>query len=407
MKTLARTPEKIIPALSGLRVIRSVAEVEQIRPAWEKLQWHPNADINFFLTVIASRANVLRPHILLLEREGEPQAMLIGRLEQVPVECRLGYKVLFRPQVRALTVVHGGVLGDAAHPQAAALVDALWGSLQEGEADLVNLSELPRDSDLFLYARRRPGLLWRDWLTPGNPHWEISLPATYEEFLLRFRSKRRNDLRRNEKLFAKTFAESGQFRIFREPGEVEQLCRDAETVARRTYQRAIGAGFVGDPEHQRRLRLAAEKGWLRAYLLYAEGKLLAYEIGNLYGQSFYLDYTAYDPDYRRYEPGTLVFMKMIEDLCQSGIRRIDCGAGDAEYKARYGDKKWLESSVHLFAPNWNGFCINTLRTLSEGLSVAAGSLTRRVNLHQKIKKIWRSNLVPQHDGAGSESESCR
>ena len=35
-----------------IKVARSIEEVEQYRNFWEKMQWHPNADMDYYLTVI-------------------------------------------------------------------------------------------------------------------------------------------------------------------------------------------------------------------------------------------------------------------------------------------------------------------------------------------------------------------
>lgn len=378
-----------------IRVLRSAEEIETIRPAWERLQWHVNADIDFFLTVVATNPATERPHVLALEEGGEVRAIVAGRIDRGRLECRLGYKALYAPPVRTLVTVYGGWMGQTRHPNAARLVDALYESLKRGEADLAQLSGLPPESDPYLYARRRPAWPWRDWLSGQAIHWKMSLPASYEEFLKRLKGKHRNDIRRNERNFEKAFP-GGRIRyaLVREESEVERLCDDVEMVARQTYQRGLGAGFRDDDQTRRLLRLAARRGWLRAYLIYVDELPVAFEIGTLYGQTFHLHYTGYRQDYRRHEVGTIVFMKMVGDLCQRGIAEVDFGPGDAPYKACYGDAQWREGSVMMFGRNGRGAWLGLARLAMLGLSRAAEALVRRFELTARIKKLWRASLTP-------------
>lgn len=391
---LAPTPPACAREGVTLRVIRSAEELETVRGAWEALEWHPNADIDFYLMINAIRSHVLRPHVVLLEREnGQALAMLIGRIERVALECRIGYLRVMRPEVRALTVVYGGVLGEAAEAHAAALAGELAAALRRGEADVARLSGLTPESELYREVLHRAAPLCRDRLVRPAPHWRISLPGSFEEFLQRFKSKRRSEIRRMERLFEKTFPGRVCHRIFRAEAEAEELCRDAEAVARRTYQRGMEAGFVGDEEHLRRMRLAAARGWLRAYLVYLDDQPCAFEIGLLYRGVFHLEYTGYDPALRKYEVGTLVFMKMIADLCGSEAGQIDCGLGDAAYKRQYGDRCWQECAPLMFAPTLRGRAINTVRTLTLTAGGLAGAVSRRLRLEGRIKRLWRTVLA--------------
>jgi hypothetical protein len=76
-----------------IRVIRSPEEIEEVRAQWTSWQHHPTSDIDFYLEVNRSRRPaIVRPHILLLNRDGRPDAMLIGRLEKTRMEFRFAHK---------------------------------------------------------------------------------------------------------------------------------------------------------------------------------------------------------------------------------------------------------------------------------------------------------------------------
>lgn len=389
------------PAVAGepgprLRVVRAAEELESIRAAWEALQRHPNADFEFYRLINASRENILRPHVIVLEEAGRTRAMMIGRIERATIECGVAYLKLWRPRVRMLTVVYGGIVGELGPPAAECLAGALLDALARGEADVARIGGLDPESELCRLLRRTPGPLCRDHLAVPAPHWEITLPGGYEEYLARFKPKMRSELRRLERKFEHE-TQGAACRLFTREDEVARLCADAETVARRTYQRGIGAGFIDNPEHRRRLALAAARGWLRAWVIYADGAPCAFEIGTLYHGTLFLDYTGYDPALSQYGVGTLVFLKMIEALCRAGVSKIDCGLGDAVYKQTFGDRCRPEAGLMVFAPALRGVLINSVRTAALGATRLGAAVVRRLGLENRIKKMWRG-VMRRKDG---------
>lgn len=384
-----------------IRVVRATAEIEEIRTAWESLQRHPNADIDYYLLINSLRGSVLRPHVIVLEEGGRTVAMLIGRIERATVECRIGYFTVMRPQLRALTIVYGGVIGEITPERAGRLAEAIYDALRRDEADMARIGGLDSGSALHELARRLPGPLGRDHVSLPKPHWEIHLPPSFEDFMLRFKSKQRSEMRRWGRMLEKESGGQVECRLFREPADIDALCRDAETVARLTYQRGFGVGFFDDEEHRRRLALAAERGWLRGFVLYAAGRPCAFEIGVLYQGTFFLDYTGYDPSLSHFRVGTQVILKTIEHLCESGVARIDCGLGDAAYKQTLGDRQWQERAVVMFAPSARGRLTNAVWTATTLLAQLGAAATRRLQLEDRIKKLWRAGLRRKAGGAAT------
>jgi len=90
----------------SIQIIRSVPEIEGIRRIWTRWHHHPNSDVDFYLHILRSRPEILRPHIIVIYRGGQPEAMLVGRLERRHIECRIGYKVVLRLQAAALSFIY-------------------------------------------------------------------------------------------------------------------------------------------------------------------------------------------------------------------------------------------------------------------------------------------------------------
>src|ERR1035437_434879 len=95
-----------------IRVARSPSEVEALRAWWGAWPGHRDSDIDFFLMIVESYPEALRPHVIVLCRGGEPTAIMVGRLERKRLSLRVGYITVARPWVRCLTFVYGAIHGD-------------------------------------------------------------------------------------------------------------------------------------------------------------------------------------------------------------------------------------------------------------------------------------------------------
>ena len=63
--------------MTTARVARSFEEVEELRPAWELLHnGRVTSDLDFMLTYCRHTAGVIRPHVVLVEEDGKPVALL-------------------------------------------------------------------------------------------------------------------------------------------------------------------------------------------------------------------------------------------------------------------------------------------------------------------------------------------
>jgi GNAT acetyltransferase-like protein len=381
----------------AIRVITSSEEMECLRTFWEALNWHPNAQMDFFRLINETRVNTIRPHILLVERDGEPHGLVVGRIVREDFRCSLGYKTIRLGQVQQFSIIYGGLLGCDNEKCAEAVMGELDRMLKGRELDLVFFSYLNTTSHMFRLATRRPGVLCRDHLVVPQLHWKTKLPATQADFLQRLNKKHRYWLRRLEKLIEKDFPGQVSFRSFTDGQRLNELMNDMERVASTSYQRRLGAGFRNDVENARRLTFGAKTGWLRIYVLYLENQPRAFWMGTLYKNVFYSASTGYDPEYKKYELGTLTFIKMVEQLCHERVAAIDFGLGDALYKQRFGDQSWHEAAVKMFCPALHGMMLNIVRTSIEAPALWFRSFLRVTNLQQRVKTFWRRQLLKEDE----------
>jgi len=378
-----------------VQVARTISEVEALRPLWTSMQWHPNSDIDFYLDVLRSRPEFLRPHVMVVHRGGRPEAMLLGRVEDRVLDLRIGYGSLVKPKVRLLAFGYGGVLGNPSAEGSEEAVRRILGSLRAGEADLAFFNHLRADSPVYAQVVRLSGALTRDYFPDLRIHRSMALPKTFGQLYAALSPKTRKSQRWNK--FRKDFGDKIRIDSLRETADLERVFRDVEDVARRTYQRGLGVGFADTPEMRARLRLVAEKGWLRTFILYVGEKPCAFWVGIKHGCTLHSDSMGYDPDYAKYSPGMFLVIRAIEDLFDhrstENVEEIDFGLGDAEYKEALCNREWQDASVYIFAPTLRAVGLNLLRTPTVFINQFGRKALERTQLLRRVKKAWRSRLA--------------
>ena len=376
-----------------IRSIRNLEELETVRAFWEKWQNHPNNDFEHFKLVCQLRKEVISPYVTTIECDGQVRALLVGRLEGTRFVPSIGYFKPVRIPATILAVLYQGLLGEVDERHVEVLVRHLWSSLASGEADAVVFHGLPDDSLL------RQGLLayGSKWLCEKKPqrsvHWEMVLSEEGSFLQQKMVSKHRSSIRKKQHELDSAFPGKTSWCWISRFSDVQGLCARIENVAARTYQRSLGAGFIDDEDHRRRFNLFAVQGQLRIQILEIDGKIRAFWIGAVYQGVFHSFETGYDPDLRQYEPGTLIFIRMVDELAREGVPKLDFGLGDASYKQRFGDKCWGEATFRLFAPTAKGMALRASVGLFSTVDNFGRRLVKNAGVLDRLKTGWRRRLT--------------
>jgi len=377
-------------------VARSIEEVERLRAHWEAWPGHRDSDIDFYLTILQSYPEILGPHIITLRRNGNPAAIMVGRLEEKRLPFRIGYFTLLGRKARCLTFVYGAIHGDQTPETTEQLLRELTNSLRR-EADVALLEFVPIESPLYRLALRLPGILSPDTASPAQPHHVMEVPDSMDEVYRRMSSGRRIELRRRVRKLENHPAGTPRIVCYQDPCELDVLFRDTEVIARKTYQRGLGAGFADTRDVHLRLELAAKKGWLRAYILYLGDRPCAFWIGMLYGSTFVSEYMGYDPEFRQLSVGMVLIMRVIERFCNRGdgdlVKELDFGLGHAEYKSALCTKNWLEAAIYIFSPTPKGLLLKVMLTTTIVVDGLARRLLNSTHALPRLKRLWRDRLA--------------
>ena len=376
-----------------LAVYRTNEELDQIRPIWEKMQYHPNADIDYFLTINSLRENIIHPYVMMISQEDKPVCLLIGRIEKRRLDIKIGYAKLLAPKLKTLVFIYGGILGEVPSQLAEYIVDAILELLLNREADVACFNQLKSDSPLLSAAQKNPRMLFRDHIQRKNKHYLLGLPDSFEEFMKSRSANTRSNIRRTSKKLIKKYDPQLEIRTFTKEDELDEMMEAIDQVASKTYQRALGVGLASDPQGVRLAALALKKKWLRVYLLSIDGVPRAFWPGNLYQGTFHIGIPGYDPRYHADRLGYFLLVKAIEELCGfEDVKHMDFGFGDAQYKRSFATDAWDEETVFIFAPTIKGAVLNLYRTGASWLNTKLRSMMERLRLLEFIKRRWRSQM---------------
>lgn len=387
------------PAVSSghpqLRVLRSIPELASVREAWLRLQGDQIVTDPDFFAASQRDPAVVRPHVVVLERDDETEAIFVARIEQLRLTSRLGYRTVYSPEVRSITVLNGGILGAVDDDEFRQMLACVRASLADGEADVAIFRYLPIDSPLRRIVSNEVPYLGRQHFADSEVRWELELPGSVEDILRLSSSKTRQRLKGYMRKLERTYEGRLAVRRYTRPDEIDDFFRDVESVAPKTYQHALGVALGDTPAHRERTRLSLERGWFRGYVLTLDGRPCSFQYGELYRGRFRLGRPGYDPALSHLRIGTYVLLKAFDDLCRDEAARIvDFGIGEADYKERFGTTSWREGNVVIYAPTFRGARLNLTRTALETSIRATKRIAGRGKLARSLKRRFRERARP-------------
>lgn len=397
---LSETPHTV-------RIFRALGELKEIRKNWDLWCDDPDADIDYYFALARCRPDFVRPHVMVVYRDGRPDCMLIGRLESRRLKLRVGYAALFEPKVRLLFFVQGGFIGNTSDENSRILARELKRCFQRGEADTAEFSRLAKDSNLLRAAQSEFGFVGRGHFIPVQEHRWLDLPGSFKEFQHSLSRKNRHELRRHERKLGEDFSGKTHIHCYRREEEVDELAQEVEKISSKTYQRGLGVGFRPDSEILESLRTTARKGGLRGCVLYLGEKPCAFFIGKHYKKTFHGNFMGFDPDFGKYSPGLLVLMHSIEECFDPNMRatQFDLGWGDRQYKRVFCNQSKQDGPLYLYARSWTGLKLNLLRSTTSLLDLVARKLLKESPLLQKLKRIWHGKLQQSRPGSVFREQS--
>lgn len=281
-----------------------------------------------------------------VEADGRSVARLIGVREPFRYPVRFGPLKLFRWRTQRLRII--GEYGVVGHGGADLLATALAQLVRMERS--VTLQAIPSDSPLHEAARalRQVGAVHVRPFYPESARHRLVTGVDFETYLQGLSKSTRQTFRQTLRKLHQSHAVG--LRVYERSEDVEELVSHAATVARTTYQQTrLGLGFTDAEGVTRRMRLAAENGWLRSFVLFCDGAPAAYVEGYQGGGRWFTFQIGHDPKWNALSLGTACQLEVVRYLMQSADRPriIDYLEGDMDYKRRLCNVHVTETTIEV------------------------------------------------------------
>jgi hypothetical protein len=309
-----------------------------------------------------------------------------------PVKCQLGEITLARLPLQRLRLLGGAVQ----LPDEPAAYEMLVSSLltREKHFDAIYLDDVDLDSFLWRFVENNPAFrasFVRYMPEPPAPRVLLRLSGSFDDYMGRFSSKHRKNLRREAAIFQALAPEQESVVRYTRPEEVDTFVDRAIEISRKTYQwKLLGLGLRHPDSVRKHLSFLARNGWLRAYLLSSKDTPCAFVIGFQYGGRYYLDDMGYDPEWRQYSVGTILQLEVIKDLFLWNRPEVYDLGEYGSHKEEFATDNYLQGKVFLFRRGvYPGFVRAGHRSCS-AMTRAASVLLERYGWKKRLKKIIRT-----------------
>lgn len=279
------------------------------------------------------------------------------------------------------------------------LSESTFNEFLQSQADALVVRAYPAPTRLPLVSREANGMI--RYAPVQYNRCFVSFEGTYEEYMGKFSSKSRKNLKRAVRDFAELGGGHIDFREYSSRDQMLEFHELARSISERTYQeQVVHQGLPGGPAFREEMLELASRGLGRGYLLFCHEKpvAFAYCIGD--GDGLYYDYVGYDPDFSKASPGSVLLLHLIQRLFEEQrFRWLDFGESEDPYKVFYSNRQVPCSRVYFFRPKLKWKAAMLLHIVWMGATGGVGQVLRRFNLHKKVKVLLR-RISSVHSGAG-------
>jgi hypothetical protein len=308
-----------------------------------------------------------------------------------PVQWHLG-----ELRVAQLPLTRLRLLGEGlAFPSDRAAYDLLFQRLTASAQgfDALYLEEVPVDSFLWKYLEESQ-LIRNSFLryAPEKPsgHPLLRFEGGFEDYMGKFSSKHRKNLRREVKRMREGIAGPMTFTRYERPEEIALFLDLAVEVSRKTYQWTLHQrGLSATDLLRKRLLFAAEHGWMRSYLLFCAGAPVAFLLGYQYKGRYLFHEIGFDPEFAKYSAGTVLQLLAIEDMFDHD-RPDFIDFGDyGNYKDMLSTESYEQGKLFLFRRSAYSSFVRAGHQSCQMTTRAAASFLERMQWKHRLKKLIR------------------
>lgn len=220
----------------------------------------------------------------------------------------------------------------------------------------------------------------------------VDLGLDAETYLKKFSSKTRATLRRKVRKFGELSGGTIDWREYRSPEELAVFHGLARRLSMKTYQeRLLDAGLPESEGFRRKMMADAERGEVRAYLLFRSGEPVAYLYTPVRNGVFDYAFLGYDPELARWSPGTVLQWLVLESLfAEGGHRLFDFSTGQGAHKQLFSTGSQDCADVFFFSRTTRNLVLVPAHGALDTFSDLLAKGLDKLGLKKRIKKFIRS-----------------
>jgi len=232
---------------------------------------------------------------------------------------------------------------------------------------------------------------WLLYVPSHFPRYYVDLTTTFEAYLGKFSARTRSTLRRKVRKFQDFSGGTLDCLEYRTPNELEEFYPLAVELSRRTYQhRLLDAGLPESDSFRSSVRALASANQVRAYLLFHDGKPVAYQYCPVKDGVLTYAFLGYDETYAGWSCGTVLQYLVFERLfAEQRFRIFDFTEGEGEHKKLFATDMTFCAQMLCFRPELRNLVLVGGHAALDSASTGTGKLLDRVGLKRRIKKMLR------------------
>jgi len=369
---------------------RSLAEAAGLRDelrsfAYARGKLTPFSDLDALSTIGVGPEDHAEPYAVVYRESGVPYCAIIGRILLGRSICRIGYRAVSTPKLRRFEISYGGLVTDGTLRAEHSVCTHLDKMLADHEVDCITIHGLATRHQTYASLSRLAS-----FRTRFGKHWVYRLPGTsYADVLKGFSRNHRHNIRRKDRGVLDHFKGAVGVRLFCRIEEVTDFMTRTASLAGKTYQAALGLGFSDSIKWHRILETEARLGRLRCYWLVCGGEPVAFQVGVVYGDTYFLHAMGYLPEYGELSLGTVLHLRVLSDLMTIGVKEVDYEFGDSEFKRTYGSDSWDEATLHLCGHSRRTRRCRLVHRCAVLASIVKSTVLQPLGLDRKLKRVLR------------------
>lgn len=333
--------------------ITSLARFAELAPEWPAVlpadaspfDLHP-----WYLAWWRAFGDDAEPALCTVRRDGE----LAGAF---PLLCRDG-------EIRALANVHTPSFRPLARDPEA-MDRLIAAAMERGKPGSIELIALPEDDPSVVQLAS--GAREASMIPMVEPAYSSPTVATDGDFdAWRKESKRRwgAPIERFRRKLGREY--DAELAIVVPPGELEAELDEGFRVEASGWKGRAGTAISSNPATEAFYREISrefeQRDELRLSRIGLDGHTVAFDLCILYDGRLYLLKTGFDEDFRRFAPGLVMRLSIIERCFELGLRSHELLGGESEWKAKFETGKRPHVNLRTYARNPLGLTRYTYRT---------------------------------------------